>query len=145
LETKALSSTEIAFRFSKPVKMVSLFLEPFSEVLSFEEGEELLVTLAKPMREGEKITADILVEDEQRNTLNVLTPFRARNDRVPKLVINELRTTYSNPRVEFVEFVSRSAGNMGALRLFAANYSLSKRSTNSPLRRSRPVNTLFFI
>ena len=123
LDCKAISSTEIAFRFSQPVKMVSLFFEPFSEVLSFEEGEELLVTLTKPLREGEKITADVLVEDEHRNTLNVLVPFRARNDRVPKLLINEIRTTYSNPRVEFVEFLSQSAGNLGALRLFMAGHS----------------------
>jgi len=126
LECRAVSSTEIAFRFSEPVKMVSLFLEPYSEVLSFEEGKELLVTFTKPFREGEKITADVLVEDEKRNTLNVLVPFRARNDRVPKLLINEVRTTYSNPRVEFVEFLSQSAGNLGALRLFMAGYSLTQ-------------------
>jgi hypothetical protein len=126
LECKAVSSTEICFRFSQPVKMLSLFFEPFSEVLSVREGEELLVTLTKPLREGEKITADVLVEDEHRNTINVLVPFRARNDRVPKLVINELRTVYSNPRVEFVEFLSQSAGNLGALRLFAAGHSITK-------------------
>jgi hypothetical protein len=34
------------------------------------------------------------------------------------MLINELRTEYSNPRAEFVEFKTLEAGNLGALRLF---------------------------
>jgi hypothetical protein len=109
--------------------MLSFYMEPYAEILSYEEGEELLILLSEPLREGEKIIADILVEDEHRNTLNVLVPFRARNDRVPNLVINELRTEYASasgrnpPRVESVEFLAKSAGNLGALRLFIAGSS----------------------
>ena len=132
LECKALSSTEIAFRFSQPVKMLSLHLEPSSDIHSYREGEELLITLTRPLKEGEKIIADVLVEDEDRNTLNVLVPFRARNDRVPKLIMNELRTTYSNPRVEFVEFISKSSGNLGALRLFIASHSITRPAYEFP-------------
>jgi hypothetical protein len=107
-------------------------MEPSVEVLSYEDGEEILIVLAESLREGEKIIADILVEDDNRNTLNALVPFRARNDRVPQLVINELRTEYSSAtktapaRVESVEFLAKSAGNMGALRLFIAGNSLTQ-------------------
>jgi hypothetical protein len=112
--------------------MVSFFMEPSVEILSYEEGEEILIILAEPLKEGEKIIADILVEDEHRNTLNVLVPFRARNNRVPQLVINELRTEYSSAtrtapaRVESVEFLAKSSGNLGALRLFVAGHSLTQ-------------------
>ena len=130
LECRAISSTEIVFGFSVPVKMKSLLFDTDMEILSVEEGEEILVTLARPLTEGIKVTADILVEDAYRNTLNVLVSFRSRNDRMPKLLFNELRTegsSVTNPitaRVEFMEFFAKSAGNLGALRVFIASYSI---------------------
>jgi hypothetical protein len=36
---------------------------------------------------------------------------------MPKLLITELRTEYSKPKTEFVEFKTLEAGNLGALRL----------------------------
>jgi hypothetical protein len=104
---------------------MSLVFDPAVEVESISEGEEVTVTLAAPLRGGERITADLLVEDEGRNTLNVLVPFRARNDRMPKLLLTELRTEQSKSGTEFVEFFTQSAGNLGALRLFIAGYSLT--------------------
>jgi hypothetical protein len=44
---------------------------------------------------------------------------------MPSLVFNELRTEYSKPKVEFVEFLSKGAGNLGAMRLFIAGHSLT--------------------
>lgn len=128
LECKAISATEIVFRFSEPVRMKSLYLDPSVEILSYIEGEEILITLSEALMEGARIIADILVEDGNRNTLNVLTPFRARNDRVPKLIINELRTENSSTtrNIEFIEFVAKSAGNLGALRLFLAGHSITQ-------------------
>jgi hypothetical protein len=126
LECRPLSADEITFQFSRPVKVVSLALDPAVDVESVENGEEVRVRLAAPLTGGEKFTADILVEDEDRNTLNVLVPFRARNDRMPSLVINEVRTEYSKPKVEFVELKTLSGGDMGAIRLFIAGYSISR-------------------
>jgi hypothetical protein len=126
LDCKALSSTELTFRFSRPVRMVSFYIEPFTEVLSYEEGAEILITLSEPLREGERITTDILVEDERRNTLNVLAPLRARNDRIPDLFINEIRTENSKPKAEYIELYSNSAGNLGALRVFVASVSVTQ-------------------
>jgi hypothetical protein len=69
---------------------------------------------------GSLVSANILVEDKNRNTLNVLVSFRTRNERMPDLVVNEIRAAYSKPRAEFIEFKILSAGNLGAMRLFAA-------------------------
>ena len=140
LDCRAVSGTEILFRFSRPVRMVSLFLDAGPEVISCEEGEEILVTLSEPLGVGVKITADILVEDENRNTLNVLVPFRSRNDRIPALLINEIRTEGANvsnavtAKTEFVEFVAKSAGNLGALQVFIAGY-----SADNPVYEFPPV------
>ncbi|MDR3170464.1 MAG: hypothetical protein LBU17_02420 [Treponema sp.] len=126
LSCKAVSPREIDFRFSLPVRVLSLNFDPPLEVQSMSEGDVVAVTLERGLNGGEPLTADILVEDEHRNTLNVLVPLRARNDRLPLLTITELRTEYAKPKVEFVEFKTRSAGNLGALRLFIAGNGLDQ-------------------
>ncbi|GHT69375.1 hypothetical protein FACS1894110_18700 [Spirochaetia bacterium] len=118
LSSKAVSSREISFQFSHAVQVVSLNLEPVVAVKSISAGAMVNVVLEEALSAGEPITADLLVEDAAGNTLNVLVPFRARNDNMPKLLITELRTEYSKPKSEFVEFKTLEAGNLGALRLF---------------------------
>jgi hypothetical protein len=121
---KALSPTEIAFQFSLPVTVVSLNFDPPVEIESVDEGDTVTVNLPEALKGGERFVADLLVEDGRRNTLNVLIPFRARNDRLPELLITELRTEVSKLKVEFVELKALSAGNLGALRLFVATDSV---------------------
>ena len=135
LACRTVSATEIAFRFSKPVRVSSLYLDPPGDIGSIEEGEEVFLSLNRPFPGGEQVMADILVVDEKGNTLNVLVPFRARNDNIPPIVINELRTEYSRPRVEFVELKALAAGNIGALRLFIASASME-----NPFYEFPPVN-----
>ena len=134
LDCRPISATEIAFSFSAPVRVVSLNFDPGLETGTIGEGREIKVSFEKPLDEGKRVTADILVEDSGRNTLNVIVPFRARNDRMPALVFNEFRTEYSKPRVEFVEFSALEAGNLGAMRLFVAGHSMTK-----PLYEFPPV------
>jgi hypothetical protein len=134
LECRPVSPREIEFQFSRPVKVVSFLIDPLTEAVSYEEGELVRIGFSEPLGEGERYTAEILVEDERRNTLSVLVPFRARNDRMPPLLITELRTengkssSKTNPqdRVEFVELFAREAGNLGALRLYIASHSFSQ-------------------
>jgi hypothetical protein len=120
LDCTAVSPTEITFRFSRPVKVASLRFEPPLAVGAVIEGKNVSIVLDEPMAGGARIIADILVEDAGGNTLNVLAPFRARNDAMPRLVINEIRTEYSKPKVEFVELKTLSAGNLGGMRMFLA-------------------------
>jgi len=125
LDCRPVSSTETVFRFSQPVKVLSFESNPHKKTESIGEGNDVKVTFAGPLEEGIKITVDLLVEDSASNTLNVIVPFRARNDRMPSIVFNELRTEYSKPKVEFVEFYVLKAGNLGAMRLFIASNSIS--------------------
>ena len=123
LSCKAVSETEIRFEFSLPVTVTSIHFSPSVEVESVENGSVVRVTFSEGPGPGEKITADLLAEDENGNTINVLVPFRARNGRIPRMLINELRTENSKPRYEFIEFKTLEAGNLGALRVFiAGNY-----------------------
>jgi hypothetical protein len=130
LGVKALSLREIQFEFSKSVTVRSLSFDPPLDILSIRDGKtgeesSALVTLTETMQGGARIVADLLVEDELGNTLGALIPFRARNDRIPKLRITELRTEYASPKAEFVELRTLGAGNLGALRLFIAGTSMT--------------------
>ena len=125
IDCRPVSSEEIVFKFSVPVKVVSLNFDPPVETDLVGEGQEVSICLSRPLEAGAKFTADILVEDSGRNTLNVIVPFRARNDSLPDLLFNELRFDSSTNKVEFVEFYTRTPGNLGALRLFIAHQSLS--------------------
>jgi hypothetical protein len=120
LSCKADSPSAITFRFSLPVTLVSAHFEPALEIVSVTNGDAITFTLGTEERGGELISADVLVEDEHKNTLNVLLQFRSRNDRLPDFLITELRTEASKPKGEFVELNMLGDGNLGALRLFAA-------------------------
>jgi hypothetical protein len=119
---KAVSSG-FEFNFSQPVKVLNAAFSPSQEVLSMTDGTTVKIQLLEGLEAGIKLTADILVEDEHGNTLNVLVPVRSRNDRIPQMLINEVRVVYSRPRVEFIEFKIANAGNLAALRVFAAGIS----------------------
>ncbi|GHV25854.1 hypothetical protein AGMMS4952_04670 [Spirochaetia bacterium] len=131
LGVKALSTHTIRFDFSKPVTVSSLNFDPplKTESITGETspgGAAIMVNLAEAMNAGERFVADLLVKDEQENTLGVLIPFHSRNERVPRLLITELRTEYAKPKVEFVEIKIQSAGNLGAIRLFIAGTSMTE-------------------
>ncbi|MDR0456578.1 MAG: hypothetical protein LBH20_07860 [Treponema sp.] len=120
LSCQAVSETEINFRFSLPVKVVSLYFSPEIKPDEVENGSTVRVIFNKGPGPGERLTADLLAEDSKGNTINVLVPFLTRNNRIPPLRINELRTEYSKPKCEFIELKTLRAGNLGALRVFIA-------------------------
>ncbi|MCL2601178.1 MAG: hypothetical protein FWD91_00025 [Treponema sp.] len=126
LDSRAVSPTEVVFNFSKPVQVTSVTFNPELEVNEIHNGAEVRIVLAQPLEPGKKFTADILVEDANKNTLTAVETFRGRNDRMPKLVFNELRTELSKQKVEFVEFFSLNAGNIGAMKLFVSTNSLTE-------------------
>jgi hypothetical protein len=120
LGRRTVSENEVVFEFSQPVKITSLRFEPDVTVASIEDGSIVRVQLKENQQPGKMFTADLLAEDEGKNTINVLIPFKARNNRMPRLVINEFRTEYANPKVEFIELKLLTSGNMGAMRIFMA-------------------------
>ena len=120
LACQAVSETEINFRFSQPVTVVSLHFSPELTLDEVENGSTVRVIFSGGPGSGVRITADLLAEDNNGNTINVLVPFLTRNSRIPPMLINEIRTEYSKPKCEFIEFKTLQAGNLGALRLFIA-------------------------
>ncbi|MCL1836741.1 MAG: hypothetical protein FWG46_04255 [Treponema sp.] len=123
LAAEVASETEICFEFSVPVQVISLAFNPGLSIESIEEGSTVAVRLAENLAPGLRLECEIAARDEFGKTINVQIPFFIRNYRVPQMVINELRTEFSRPRSEFIEFKMITAGNLGALRVYiAGNY-----------------------
>jgi hypothetical protein len=133
LECRAVSEEEIEFDFSRPVTVKSLNFEPNIAVAGIEDGSTVKVRLSAVQKPGAEITADILAEDPDKNTINVLIPFRARNNRMPSLVINEICTESASAaagkKEEFIEFKLKSAGNLGAMRVVINSNSNAAKKT----------------
>jgi hypothetical protein len=115
---RALAGDMVEFEFSQPVKVTSLSFDPALEIASVEDGNIVRVKFDESPQPGIMITADLLAEDAKKNTINVLIPFRSRNNNMPSLVINEIRTENTKPKCEFIEFKTLTAGNLGAMRVF---------------------------
>ena len=122
LNCRAVSEDEIEFEFSRPVTVKSLNFEPAVQIASIQNGNTVRVTLEEKTGPGMLFTADLIAEDEKKNTINVIVSLRSRNNRMPKLVINELctesATVTAGKKEEFIELKMLSAGNLGAMRVF---------------------------
>jgi len=130
---RAVSEEEVEFVFSGPVKVKTCNFTPELSVSSIENGSTVRIILNEKTAPGELLTVDLLVEDEKRNSINVLVSLRARNNRMPELVINELCTEYSNTnsvrKAEFIEFKMKSDGNLGGMRVFINGNSAAAKET----------------
>jgi len=126
---RAVAEDELEFVFSKAVTVKNVSLLPGISVNSVENGSTVKVKLEESPQPGSMITADLLAEDENNNSLNVLVNLRSRNNRMPELVINELCTEYSNPKTEYIEFLIKSDGNLGAMRVVIMGNSNASKQT----------------
>ena len=127
LTARVESEREIVFEFSEPVTVQSLSFDPVMEIYSLEEGSTVKVLLEEDLEPGFRFTADLEVEDEWENTITEQRSLISINKRFPELLINELRTEWSNPRTEFIEFMILTDGNLGGLRVFVSS------NTRSPM------------
>jgi len=121
LSCRAVSQDEVEFVFSRSVTIKHLSFEPDLSVASIENGSTVKVKLEDKPESGKLITSDLLAEDANKNTINVLVNFRARNDRMPDLLINEIctesATAAAGKKEEFIELKTKTAGNLGAMRI----------------------------
>jgi len=132
LSLEVVSATELGFEFSVPVRVLSLTFEPSLEIASIGEGSRVRVLLGQSLEPGMRVVAAISAEDGDGNAFSDSVHFERKDDSeegdeplppppdedAPRLLINEIRTEFSSPRVEFVEFRALSAGNLGGLRVF---------------------------
>lgn len=123
------SSTQIRASFSAPVSVLEasvLLNGPDGEEVRSSPAEwiprepgipeqELCFTLEEFPSVGEKAIFSASVSDSSGNTLSMNVPFTGFNAKPAILRINEIRTAYSKPKVEFIEFVVLQGGNLGGI------------------------------
>lgn len=56
-----------------------------------------------------------VVEDDKYNTLTFSAVLPGYNDNLPKIAFSELRTYYQKPKLEFIELVAESDGNLAGM------------------------------
>lgn len=123
-------SYSVILDFSKPVKVNAARVcekDPEGEnavgvsPALEDEGYRVNFVMEEKSRIGQKYLLDAELEDQSGNTLTVQVEFKGFNDRIPELVMSELRmkkkSNKSGP--EFVEFYAITAGNTSGLVLMS--------------------------
>ena len=127
LELKVNSENSLQILFSTSINLENLKIYPLGEnqelkVESQNLGEGIWQIDASSNFDCRKIyLIEGYVLDQRGNSLYFKDSFMGFNGRVPKVVINEIRTEYSKPKVEFVELKVLSEGNLGGMELVVAS------------------------
>ena len=84
-----------------------------------DDGYKVNFMMEEKSKIGQKYILDAELEDESGNTLTVQVEFKGFNDRIPSLVMSELRMKKKSKKSgpEFVEFYALSSGNTSGLAL----------------------------
>ncbi len=119
---------ELAGEFSAPVSVrdVRCLPESGSEppspvtVSDSAPARSIRFALAAPLVAGARAILSGTVEDGRGNSLSFAVPFLGYNARIPRLLINEIRTGYDKPKVEYIELVSLDSGNLAGVEIHNA-------------------------
>jgi hypothetical protein len=82
-----------------------------------ESASEISFILEEPPSVGKPSVLSATVEDDRGNSLSFAWPFTGYNARPARLRINEIRTAYSKPKVEYVEFLVLESGNLSGVEI----------------------------
>jgi len=85
-----------------------------------DDGNSVRFTLGEKLSIGTHAVLTATVADSKGNSLSFSVPVTGFNDRVPKLLINEIRTAYSKPKVEYIELYALSDGNLSGVEISCA-------------------------
>jgi hypothetical protein len=128
VSVRAVSETEVEARFGDEVRLVDARFSPANggevipvSVAPVGRGDDGLWAVRFPLGRQTQLGVPYLlegtVEDSRGNTLSFAVPVTAFNGRVPRLIMNEARFAYASPRVEFIELLALTSGNLAGVRL----------------------------
>lgn len=121
LGATSLDTKTFELQFSTEVELEHVSFDLPTSGIEVQNGATCRIVSETAFPRGAKITISGRARDTQNNTLDFIVPLRVRNDRIPALIITEVRTEYSKPKVEFIELYTRSAGNLGGLRIVSSS------------------------
>lgn len=121
---------QLALCFSEAVTLDELKLYKDEVVLCQEDqlsleflGTKALISIAQDvsLQAGEGYGLSGIATDSVGNSLSFYVPFYGYNENVPTLILSEVRTKNTKPKVEFVELYALTSGNIAGVTLYSAN------------------------
>ncbi|HRR01383.1 MAG TPA: hypothetical protein P5286_00660 [Treponemataceae bacterium] len=120
-----LSAREVSVEFTDTVSVSSALVEcpddPGRIIGTSWNAEEdsntVIFTLSENPGIGVSAVLNAAVRDARGNSLSFSVLFIGYNERVPRLLINEIRTGYDKPKVEYMELVVLSDGNLAGVQI----------------------------
>lgn len=117
------NSKEIYLKFDKEITLKQLKIASknnpedfyFVDVKDFEKNLAFYITCENQFSFLDSYEIFGVVEDEKYNTLTFSSVLTGFNENLPKIAISELRTYYQKPKLEFIELVAESSGNLAGM------------------------------
>lgn len=127
VEFSTVNSKEIKMVFTKEVTLRNLNVyEAIAENIFFSQADVISavakntnhnITIEEKTICGKQYNLIGLAEDNYGNTLSFQLGFVGYNENIPIVYLNEVRTEYSKPKTEFIEFLIASDGNLGGIQI----------------------------
>lgn len=123
------SEDTLCVEFSLPVSITKVHvrldteercaLSEESNAISKEIGPSTIIhiVMAEGPQTGREAVLCGTVADSGGDTLSFAVPFTGYNSRVAQLQIHEVRCVYSKPKVEYIEFLVLTDGNLGGIEI----------------------------
>lgn len=118
------SEEALLARFTSPVTVLDASVTVPSDGRQFtanwtvsDDGTEVSFAVAGTPGIGVRAFLSGSVSDGKGSTLSFSVPYTGYNARPASLEINEVRLEYSKPKVEYIEFYVRGAGNLGGVQI----------------------------
>jgi len=117
------NSNQIYIEFDKEIKLKELKVSPISnpeasffvELNEIENNSIFFIDCNTNFSILDNYEIFGIVEDEKYNTLTFSSILAGYNGNVPKLAISELRSYYQKPKLEYVECLALSDGNLAGM------------------------------
>jgi hypothetical protein len=95
-------------------------------------GSTVTVTTNASMLPGRRYNAEVHVTDNRANHSAIITSFYGYNDKVPDIVINEIRVNGSKSRPDAVELLVKSPGNTAGLTIYRGSSGFNESGLTLP-------------
>jgi len=124
LSLETVSESDIVAKFSQAVSVVDAAVTVSRDGSTLaarwaplSDGKSFVFTVSGTPGIGMRAMLTGSVSDGRGDTLAFSVPYTGFNTRVPELRINEIRTSYSKPKVEFIELYAVKGGNLGGVEI----------------------------
>ncbi|MGP1587743.1 MAG: hypothetical protein ACTTHG_05305 [Treponemataceae bacterium] len=132
LSLEITSESEAYITFSKQIKFEKLCIKEIetNSIINFEQKDlkngAWKINFAKTLSCANIYQIEGNAVDTRGNTLYFKDKFQGFNSRIPKVIINEIRTESSKTKSEFIELKSLESGNLGGMELISAYDGIEK-------------------